>query len=162
MFHRYILAILLVGVLLLTGSSGPLIAEETSGDWLRGTGKDLQIRVQGEVLEPNGQAANDIKLTGSLYAAGSSSPIEPKINGHRFEFWIPVNQSKWNSIRLKAASAKGDRVAYHGITTDELRQAAIDGSVHERQWGVFCRCHTGCNLLCVRAGLTLGERNHPL
>jgi hypothetical protein len=125
--HRNIRALCVAGVLIGACWSVSVIAEEPSGDWLRGAGKDLQIRLRGEVLESDGQGATGIKVTGSLNTVAFASQIEAKIDGHQFEFWFPVNQPKWYSMWLKATSTDGDRVAYQQFNAYELRQAAIDG-----------------------------------
>jgi hypothetical protein len=127
--HSYIRAVLVIAAVIVTGLSGSATAEEASNGWIRGVGQDLQIRLRGEVLQSDGTAAADFTVSGKMHSGGSAShsQIDPKIDGHRFEFWIPVNQSKWYSFLLQAASTKGDRVAYQQISTYELREAAIDG-----------------------------------
>jgi hypothetical protein len=127
LLHGNFCAVVVACVLIVAGSSGSVIADEPIANWLRGAGKDVQIRLRGEVLEADGQPASDFQVTGRMNAVASNPQIEAKVDGHRFEFWIPVNQSKWYSMRLKAASTQGDRVAYQIFNTSELRQLAIDG-----------------------------------
>jgi hypothetical protein len=116
-----------VGILLAANPCGSLGADQTRIEWLRGTGKDLQMRLQGEVFERDGQPATDIRVSGRLNAANSNPELEAKVDGHRFEIWIPVNQVPLYWMWLKAASADGKRIAYQEFNAFELRQAAIDG-----------------------------------
>lgn len=125
--HKYIHAVAVPTLFLLANSSGSLRADQATDDWLRASGKDLQLRLKGEVFNSDGQPATDVKITGSMNAWGSNQPFEPTVDGHRFEVWIPVNQARWYSMWLKAASTNRDRVAYKKLNAFEFRQAAIDG-----------------------------------
>lgn len=120
-------AIVIASVLLLADTFGSLIAAETASDWLRGSGTDLQIRLRGEVLNSDGQPATDFRVIGKMLALTSSMHVEPKVNGHHFEFWIPANQFKAYAMSLTAVSSAADRVAYRSLEMFQLRQAAIDG-----------------------------------
>lgn len=124
---RSIQAVALTFLFLLAGSSGSLRADQTSPDWLRSTGKELEICLKGEVFESDGRAATDLRVTGGLFTAGVDHPLVPTIEGHRFRVWIPVNQVKWYSLWLKATSVGEDRVACKRLHAYELRQAAVDG-----------------------------------
>ena len=120
-------AVAAAGLLLLSSSSRSPAADVAKAEWLRSSGKDLQIRLRGEVLEADGRPAADLKVTGGLNAGASNQPIEATVEGGRFEVWIPVNRRQWSSLWLKAASADGKGVAYKTLCDYELRQAAIDG-----------------------------------
>lgn len=105
--------------------------ESTAGDkneieWLRGTGKELEICLKGEVLETNGQPAKEIKITCQQTLFIGSRQLQSVIHGHRFEIWIPVNDSRWSSLTLSASSAKNDFVASLMIDPRHLRQAAVN------------------------------------
>jgi len=104
-----------------------LAVEHQSVDWLRGSGKDLELRLRGEVFDADGKPATNIQVAGSMNATIRDQPLEPAIDGHRFELWIPVNQPHWYSIWLRVTSADSDRVAYKTFNEYQLRQAAIDG-----------------------------------
>src|SRR5215212_11544943 len=101
-------------------------AGQPSPEWLRGSGNDLQIRLNGEILEADGQPATNIQLTCQLNATVSKQQLKPAVQGHRFEAWIPVNQPNWHSIWLQAASANNNHVAFKTLNSYELRQTAID------------------------------------
>lgn len=120
-------AVVFIGLLLRASAIDALVADEGTVHWLRGSGEDLQIRLQGEVFESDGQPASNMQVTGRMNVEILNRSLKPKIDGHRFEIWIPVNQMQWNSMWLKAASAKGDRFAYQKLNAYELRQLAIDG-----------------------------------
>ena len=102
-------------------------ANGEDADWLRGSGANLELRLQGEVVDSDGTPASNIQISGGMNRAGSPAALEPKINGNRFEIWIPVNRSRAYSFWLRAASANNERVAYKQLNDYELRQAAIDG-----------------------------------
>ncbi|HVX14137.1 MAG TPA: hypothetical protein VHC22_23325 [Pirellulales bacterium] len=118
---------MVVSILFAANPSESLLAAPTAPEWLRGIGKDLEMRLKGEVFEADGHAATDVVLTGNLNGVISNLELASKVDGHRFEIWIPVNQLQWYSMWLKAASAAGDRVAYQKLNAYELRQAASDG-----------------------------------
>ncbi len=102
-------------------------AEPPVADWLRGTGKDLQLCLHGEVVDSDGRPAKDIQLTGDLNATLSREPLKQQIDGNQFKLWVSVNRPHWFSIGLSAASANGEQVAYRSLNDYQLRQAAIEG-----------------------------------
>lgn len=120
-------AVMATSIFLAATSSSVPGADRDVDDWLRGSGKDLEIRLRGEVFEADGLPAAGLQVTGGLNAFDSNPQIVPTMDGHRFAVWIPVNRSRWYSLWLKAASATGDRVAYTRLSAYQLRQAAIDG-----------------------------------
>src|SRR5438128_1893530 len=102
-------------------------AEPPVADWLRGTGKDLQLCLRGEVVDSDGRPAKEVQLTGDLSSTLSGEPLKPQIDGNQFKLWVNVNQLRWFSICLSAASANGEQVAYRSLNDYQLRQAAIEG-----------------------------------
>ena len=102
-------------------------AEPATSDWLRGSGKDLQLCLHGEVVDSDGRPAKDFRLTGVLHSTISDEPLKPSIAGNHFKLWVNVNKWRWFSICLSAASASGNQVAYRSLNDYQLRQAAIDG-----------------------------------
>jgi len=122
---RFLHAVALVPLLLLVDVSSSLSAEQETSDWLRSSGKETEIRLRGEVFEAEGRPTTDLKITGSLKVFGVVNPLEPKVEGHRFEVWVPVHRLR--GLWFRAASANGDRVAYKQLSAFEIRQAAIDG-----------------------------------
>src|SRR5690349_2022794 len=113
--------------LLATSSTGKPAGTPTAAEWLHGSGKDLQSCLRGEVFDADGEPATTVKLTGSINSTASQVPLAPSMDGHRFKVWVPVNQSAWYSMWLKAASSNNDYVACKTFNAFELRQAAIDG-----------------------------------
>jgi hypothetical protein len=113
--------------LLATNAVGEKIANQPVVEWLRGSGKDLQICLKGEVFESDGQPAANVQVTGGIKASVASHQLAPSMDGHRFKIWVPVNQPDWYSLWLKAGSASNDHVACKTVSQYELRQAAIDG-----------------------------------
>ena len=65
-----------VALFLLSTSSLSLCAGQATDDWLRSSGKDLQICLNGQVFEADGRAATAFQITGSLNALGSNRPFE--------------------------------------------------------------------------------------
>ena len=106
--------------------TGALSAEQAANDWLRGSGQDLQICLRGEVFESDGQPASDVQVTCGMNELGSTRQLQPMVDGHRFEVWLPVNDARSYSVLLKAASTRNNHVAYKRLSAYELRQAAID------------------------------------
>lgn len=125
--YRYMRALVVATLVVAINPSGSMSAEQVTNDWLRGSGKDLQICLRGEVFESDDQPASDLQITCGMNSSEQTQHLQPTIDGHRFEIWIPVNDARWYSLWLKAASARSNRVAYKQLTAYELRQTAIDG-----------------------------------
>ena len=102
-------------------------AEPDQHTWLRGSGKDLQIRFHGIVLDSNGQPATDLNIACGTNSTYSVPTLQPTRQGNHFEIWLPVNTANQYSLWLRAASAANKQVAYKQLNAYELRQAAIDG-----------------------------------
>lgn len=120
-------AILVATLIFAAVAAAPASDDRPTADWLRGSGKDLQLCLQGEVLDSDGQPATDFQLACEMKTMISNQAIHPSIDGNRFKLWIPLNQSRWSSILLKATSKASDHLAYETFTQEDLRQAAIDG-----------------------------------
>jgi Thioredoxin-like len=118
-----ILAILLVAA----SPSVALCAETPTGDWLRGSGENLQIRLHGEVLDSNGRPATDQRITCGIHGVNSESTREPTVHGNQFDIWLPVNSANPFSLWFIARSSHNHQVAYKRVNAYELRQTAIDG-----------------------------------
>ncbi len=103
------------------------LADHAQGAFIRGSGKNLEICLSGEALESDGRPAADVEIACGLnYNSTGSTKLEPVVDGHRFEVWIPVNAVRWYSLWLKVSSKRNDHVAYRQLTASGLRQAAID------------------------------------
>ena len=119
----------LIGVLsLFVGNAvGEQPADQPVVEWLRGSGKDLQICVKGEIFEADGRPAAGVQVTGRMNAEISSKPLPISFEGNRFTIWFRVSEPHWYSAWLIAKSADGQSVAYKTLNQYQLRQAAIDG-----------------------------------
>jgi hypothetical protein len=95
--------------------------------WLDGSGKDLRIKVTGEVFDENGAPADRYKLEVRLETRFGERDLPVKIEGNRFGVWVPVGSADWLTLHVKAASADGRQIAQIPVSTHELRQVAIDG-----------------------------------
>lgn len=102
------------------------VADDNAPDWLRGAGPNLEVRLQGEILD-DGQPAIDPQLECHMIGAERVPNPQPTLDGHRFEVWIPVNSADSFSVLLDASSAHTNHVACRQLGAFELRQAAIDG-----------------------------------
>src|SRR3954453_17711423 len=122
--HIRVLAIIFLFV---ANAAGKQAGDPPAGEWLRGSGKDLQICLKGEVFDSDGQPASGVKLAGSMNSTASRVPLTPSVDGQRFKIWVSVNQPIWYSMWLKATSTNNDHVAFKTLSEYELRQAAIDG-----------------------------------
>jgi hypothetical protein len=120
-------AVVIVVFFLAANASAASGADQSADEWLRGSGKGLQICLKGEVFESDGRPATGVQLAGRMNATLSNEQLKPAVDGHRFKIWVPVNQPNQFSLALLAGSAHNDRVAYKTLNAYELRQAAIDG-----------------------------------
>ena len=107
--------------------SQTVLLADSPNDWLRGVDKGLEIRLHGEVLDAAGTPAIGVKVVGKLQAPDGFHTLDTKIDGHRFEAWVPVNQRTIYWISFKATLHGEEHVAFKQLAAFELRQAAIDG-----------------------------------
>jgi len=110
--------------------------------WLEGAGKDLRIRVQGEVLDESGAPANDCKLVVRMKVNFGATDLPAVIERNQFHVWVPLGEAGWFNVHLHAASADGRRVVSEAISGFQLRQAAIDGlklTIKPAERSVFVR-----------------------
>lgn len=102
-------------------------AELAKVDWLRGSGKDLELCLKGEVFAADGEPAADFQLSGKMDARTAMPPLEPVIDGNQFKIWVKVNQPAEYKIAIQVKSAKSDQAAFRVVKPYELRQAAAEG-----------------------------------
>lgn len=112
---------------LVANTSLSFAADSISVDWLRGSGNDLELCIQGEVLDAEGKPATDFELNARIAAEIAMPPVKPAIDGHRFKIWLKVNQPHSYTVVLQATSAKNGHIAHKTLEPYELRQAAIEG-----------------------------------
>lgn len=120
-------SILLVSWLFVYSCTLAFVTSAEPTAWLRNSGKQLEMRIHGEVLDSNGQPVVDFGVSGSFRNSLSSQPFEPKIIGNRFEAWLPVNATSAFAGWIKVASGDGKRTAIKTLAANEFRQSAIDG-----------------------------------
>lgn len=98
-----------------------------SPEWLEGTGKDLRIKLTGEVIDGSGAPATGYELQAESVTNHLRKDLAAEIDGSRFSCWVPVGSLNWFGIHLHAVAADGRQIAAATIRDFELRQAAIDG-----------------------------------
>jgi hypothetical protein len=100
---------------------------EAKPAWLDGSGENLRIKLAGAIRDETGAFAKDCKLTVTLRTEFSSTNLPVVIKASLFQAWVPVGHPRWFNIDLNATSADGLRVARTGLSTFQLREAAIEG-----------------------------------
>src|SRR5262249_19238916 len=76
-------------------------------EWLEGTGKDLRIRVTGEILDESGARASDSALVVNLRTQSKETSLPVTAGGGRFQFWVPVGEGSWFFLHVHARSSDG-------------------------------------------------------
>ena len=98
-------------------------------DWLRGSGKDLRIRIRGEVVNDDGAPAEDFRLEVLARVDSGERELPVEIRGNRFSFWVPVGKSVPFYVRVNATSSDGRFIARPMIYKHAFRRAAVDGFI---------------------------------
>lgn len=93
-------------------------------DWLRGSGKKLEIKIRGELVDRNGKTIDGCNV---LCMQTHERQLDVVVQGNSFESWVPVNAVKWFALSLSATDASGELDCYKTIAHDELRDAAVNG-----------------------------------
>ena len=124
--HFFLLAVLFFATALSLGIPLRISMGDDSAkaDWIRGFGENLQMRLQGEVLEADGSPAQHYTITGQSY---NDKPIDVTTNGSRFESWVDVNRDDWYGIYFQAVSEDGKRRSVLELSRQNMRQSCIDG-----------------------------------
>ncbi|MGB7344702.1 MAG: carboxypeptidase-like regulatory domain-containing protein [Pirellulaceae bacterium] len=137
---RFAHAVLAISLLssMIASEANCVSAEEVGNvanqeQWLRGTAENLEMRIQGEIIDADGQPANEPIVTAVLRDNNSTRPIEVRLVGHRFEIWLPVHQVDWHSILLSATSNDNQRRSSVRAMRPALREWAINGFIVELQ-----------------------------
>jgi hypothetical protein len=66
MSFRFLSVVFVVFLVFLAGAKGLRGIEHATNDWLRGSGKELEICLKGKVLGPDGQPAKNFKMMGGI------------------------------------------------------------------------------------------------
>jgi hypothetical protein len=93
-------------------------------DFLRGSGKDLEMRIAGTLVDRDGNPLEDCTISAQLT---EESPLDVRVDGNRFEIWVPVNKVDWFRMQLIANDSRQQLFARHSFALDELREAAVNG-----------------------------------
>jgi hypothetical protein len=93
-------------------------------DWLRGAGKDLQLRIRGEINDPSGNPVDDCVVEARL---NEFDAIDVKVTGSIFEIWLPVNAKSVYLVLIDVRNADETLFASEAIQRYNLRDAAIKG-----------------------------------
>ncbi|GAB5407036.1 MAG: hypothetical protein Aurels2KO_52670 [Aureliella sp.] len=102
-------------------------------DWIRGSGKALELRLTGRVVDPQGKDVEDgtaqIRMT---YNSKTFTQVAAPIRDGQFSSWLPVNKHDWYAIVIDAATPDGLRFTYR-ISRQELRELVVQGLTLELQ-----------------------------
>src|SRR5436190_20593726 len=63
--------------------------------WLEGEGKELRLRVTGQMFDAAGNAARDFTLKATLVTQFSRQELPAEIEVNRFRFRVPVGKPGW-------------------------------------------------------------------
>ena len=117
--------------LLLPFASGfpSTMGEDTQpvAEWIRGSGKDLQIRLRGEVKTDNSEVIDEATVNFRItYNDQLFETLSPRVEEGEFEVWLPVNRYPWYSIKVTARCGDGARCDYV-LLRSKLRGLAASG-----------------------------------
>ena len=96
-------------------------------DWLEGSGKELRIRIAGELRDERGDPLNDCRVRITLRTQHWQTKVLARVEQNRFRASIPVGEVGWYCLHVQAVSKDGRRMARADIPAFQLRQLAIDG-----------------------------------
>ena len=102
-------------------------ADKNAIEWLRGTGKDLEMRLSGDVFDHDGSPADQVSVVGKILSHTGNREFKPDVQGNHFEIWLPVNQKAWYLMQLSVSTERNDSVAHLMIPTSEVRKSIVDG-----------------------------------
>lgn len=105
----------------------PAAPSSQKPDWMEGSGKDLRIRLAGEVRDETGAPVDDFRIRMTLMSGFSRTRVLPRIENNRFRASIPVGERETPYLHVHAVSRDGRRVARADVSPFDLRQLAIDG-----------------------------------
>ncbi|HBE66544.1 MAG TPA: hypothetical protein DDW52_00210 [Planctomycetaceae bacterium] len=95
-------------------------------DWLRGSGNELEMRLNVSLISPDAHAVDDAIVTATLKGHESKRSFTSEQSAGRHVLWLPVNKFQWYSLQIQAEDRQG-RIVYREILTHQLRKAAEDG-----------------------------------
>jgi hypothetical protein len=104
-------------------------ADQATDDWIRGNSDNLEMRIRGEILDVDGQPAHSPLISVKLVHESSSQPVDVRLQGHRFEVWLPVHQVEWYAVQIEARSDDAQRRGSTRLMRLSLRGVAVNGLV---------------------------------
>ena len=117
---------ILLAVAVLCAASFCDAAESTGVDsWLRGSGRDLEMRLHGTIVDAEGRPAEDAKVTATVHSRAPLRQLDVPVEGNRFELWVPVNRPLLHAVIVRAAA--GDSAAGVALRVQAVRNAAREG-----------------------------------
>lgn len=109
--------------------SGVVTASQTSKDWIRGELHNMEMRIQCEILDVDGQPAQDPSISVAIRDNNSSQAMDVKLDGHRCDVWLPAHRADWHSLQIQAESRDAKRRASVSVMRPALRQIAMNGLI---------------------------------
>src|SRR5580704_8642523 len=95
--------------------------------WLQGAGKDLRIKLTGEIVDRAGAPVSDCKVAVRRKTEFASENLPLVTERNRFQAWVPIGNGDWFNVQLKATSSDGQLVGWQVLSAFELRQSATNG-----------------------------------
>ena len=95
-------------------------------DWLRGSGRELEMRFRGTVSNEISKTSSEATVTFTLNYLESSETFSTKSVGGTFDIWLPIGNRSWHYM-LVEASDEGGNLTVKSLPQAEWRQASSDG-----------------------------------
>ena len=109
------------------GAAAQELAAEEAPAWIRGHGEELELRLSGEVIRNDGGNVEGAHLQIKInYDNRRCELFDLKLDGKRFQIWLPVNKHPWYSITVSATCRDGARCT-KSIVRHELRELVVNG-----------------------------------
>lgn len=100
---------------------------QATPDWIRGSGKDLSLRLTAKVTDSKGRHVHDasasIRMT---YNSKTFEQVDTPISDGRFSAWLPVNKYKWFALFIDVKCPDGARCT-RVVERQELRELVVNG-----------------------------------
>lgn len=126
LFRSIGIFLIIVAVWVAVAAAQGLPAEDVP-DWIRGHGEELELRLSGQVTRNDGGIVDGAQLQVKInYNNRSFESFDLKLDGKRFQVWLPVNKYPWYSITVSATCRDGARCT-KAIVRHELRELVVNG-----------------------------------
>ncbi len=105
----------------------PQSGREATPDWIRGSGKNLQMLLSGELERVDGQRVDGAKVSIAIkYNSKTFVVLKPEVEDGEFQVWLPIGKYEWYSVVVEAMCADGARSS-KTIMRQQLRQLVKNG-----------------------------------